>query len=114
VGGLLAESHGAGKATAPVVVATLLEEELQQQEVGAPIGAWAMRCLLRAHGERKGADEIESVRIRRATAASVMPSVGGEVRVSVTPQAPQRPQMLLNNLLSCRSITTRQQNPKAE
>lgn len=35
----------------------------------------------RAHGERKGADEIKLVRIRRVTAASVMPSVGGEVRV---------------------------------
>jgi hypothetical protein len=83
VGRLLAESRGAWKATAPAVLPTLLEEELPQQEVGAPIGAWAMRRLLRAHGERKGTDGIESVRIRRATAASVMPSVGGEVRVSV-------------------------------
>jgi hypothetical protein len=29
-------------------------------------------------------------------------------------QTPQRPKMLLNNLPSCRSITTRQQEPKTQ
>jgi hypothetical protein len=36
-----------------------------------------MRCFLHSHEKRKGADKIESVRIRRVTTASE----GGEVRV---------------------------------
>jgi hypothetical protein len=51
----------------------------RQEERGVDGPVHECTTHLRAHGKRKGADEIRSVRIRRVTVASVMPSVGGEV-----------------------------------